>query len=535
MSEHDSFASADELVIGGPGAPRPHSRRRWWIGGLALCVAGAGAGAAAWAAVSFFGTGDQPAEALPDSTIGYLGIDLDPSGGQKLAALQVARKFPALKDQVGLGTGDDLRKWLFDGLSDGSDCAIDYARDIEPWLGSRAAFAAVGADKPFPVLVVQTTDADKAQAGLRKLAACDEPEDTAWRTVGDWTVVAETQAQVDRVVADTKKGSLADDAHFQEWTGKAGDSGILTAYAAPAAGGYLAEQMARSGGTAGGGVASEACPGAGGSGPSVKDLQARLADFTGAAATLRLRSDGLELGMVGDAKALQGAGGAIGKPARTGVVTSLPADTAAALGFSLPKGWTEGISTSLSKVCGGAVDLDDLLAPLTAMTGLSLPGDLEKLVGDSFALALGPDIDVEALVNSGDPSSLPLAVKTRGDKATVDKLVAALRRQLGPAVDSFQPVAGDGSVALAADRSYAATVAGDGGLGASKTFRAVVPHADEANAVLFVDVDRLDATIASLAGDDPDVVGNTKPLQAIGLSSWVDGADAHSVLEISLD
>jgi hypothetical protein len=102
-------------------------------------------------------------------------------------------------------------------------------------------------------------------------------------------------------------------------------------------------------------------------------------------------------------------------------------------------------------------------------------------------------------------------------------------------VDSVQPVAGDDSIALALDKSYATTVAGKGGLGSSKAFTAVIPHPDDANGVLYVNVDRLDAAIASLAGNDPEVVDNTKPLQAVGMSSWVDGADAHSLLKISLD
>src|SRR4051794_16238734 len=167
MSDDDSFASADELVIGGSQAPR--SRRRWWIGGLALCVAGAGAGAAAWAAVAFLHQGAQPAEALPDSTLGYVSLDLDPSGGQKIEALKLARKFPGFKDKVGLKTDDDVRRWFFDQLADDSGCPIDFAEDVAPWLGSRVAMAAVGRDEPFPVVVVQTSDADKADAGLRKI------------------------------------------------------------------------------------------------------------------------------------------------------------------------------------------------------------------------------------------------------------------------------------------------------------------------------------------------------------------------------
>jgi len=52
------------------------------FGATAVVVAGG-----AWAATSFFATGSQPAEALPDSTVAYASIDLDPSGGQKIVCL----------------------------------------------------------------------------------------------------------------------------------------------------------------------------------------------------------------------------------------------------------------------------------------------------------------------------------------------------------------------------------------------------------------------------------------------------------------
>ena len=44
-------------------------------------------GTAAFAGYSWLtSTGPQPAEALPASTIGYVSLDLDPSGNQKIAA-----------------------------------------------------------------------------------------------------------------------------------------------------------------------------------------------------------------------------------------------------------------------------------------------------------------------------------------------------------------------------------------------------------------------------------------------------------------
>ena len=42
-------------------------------------------------------------------------------------------------------------------------------------------------------------------------------------------------------MAETKKGSLADDDDFKHWTDEAGDPGVVTLYAGPAAGDYLAD------------------------------------------------------------------------------------------------------------------------------------------------------------------------------------------------------------------------------------------------------------------------------------------------------
>ena len=120
--------------------------------------------------MSFFSTGEQPAAALPAGTLAYVGIDLDPSGGQKIEALRMLNKFPAFKDELGLDTDDDLRKALFDEIQGGEDaCAnLEYARDVESWLGNRAGVGTVDAE-PTVVFVVQVSDADAAAAGLEKL------------------------------------------------------------------------------------------------------------------------------------------------------------------------------------------------------------------------------------------------------------------------------------------------------------------------------------------------------------------------------
>src|SRR5690349_21277087 len=67
--------------------PKNDNRKRLIAVG-AIVAGGAVVAGGAWAATSFFATGSQPSEALPDSTIAYMSVDLDPSGGQKIEAIK---------------------------------------------------------------------------------------------------------------------------------------------------------------------------------------------------------------------------------------------------------------------------------------------------------------------------------------------------------------------------------------------------------------------------------------------------------------
>jgi hypothetical protein len=536
MSDDDSFASADELVIGGPGSPR--RRRRWWIGGLALCVAGAGAGAAAWAAVSFFGTGAQPAEALPDSTLGYVGLDLDPSGGQKIEALKLARKFPALKEKVGLDSDDGLRKWVVEELAKDSGCTTDFEKDVEPWLGSRAAVAAVpldGHDDPALVGVLQITDEDAAEKGLTALDACGKDDgqatEVAWTVSGDWVVLADSKEQADRVVAATGKGSLADDGDFADWMDRVGDSGLMTAYAAPAAGRYFADQLDKEMSDATGDSTLSGCK------AYADKARSALSEFEGAAATLRLRDGGAEVGAVASSglTAVAGLGIAQARPAGTPAVTTLPSDTAVAYGLAMPQDWAATMEKQFKAACGDDFGGQELFGPMADVLGFDLLKDGPKVIGDSVAVAVGPDFDVESLVNSGDPSGLPLAVKTTGDKDVVDDLLGSLTAKVGMPDGLLTTGGEDGAVAIAFDGDYAKKVAADGGLGKDETFRDVVPHAGESSAVVYVDFDQLDDAIAQMASGDEEVVDNLKPLKAAGFSVWNEKDELHALLRVSLD
>lgn len=511
---------------GGDRSPRGRGRRTGLLVAGAAVVAAAGGGAA-WAALSFFSTGDQPAEALPASTIAYASIDLDPSGGQKIAALRTLSKFPAFDDVVGLDADDDVRKWIFEEFQGEAGCEdLDYDDDVAPWLGDRFAMAAVdaGGDTPAPVVVLQVDDEDAAEKGLQAIRECGGGEDGAWAVGDGWALIAETQEIVDGVAADAEDASLADDEDFQHWTGEAGDSGIVSMYAAPEAGAMLADELGSVGDDLGMG-SEEVVP---------DESVELLREFRGAAATVRFDDGGLELELAADA----GGTGSVAAGDRAGdLVGSLPEGTVAALGLSLGEGWFDELFDQISDATGESPE--ELIAQASDVLGLDLPDDAVTLAGEAVALAVDGDFDPEEWFDSigaseADPTGL--GVKILGDPDGIDdvldKLRSAAAGQDGGVLDSD---AGDDAVAIGPNADYRERLLSDRGLGDSDSFKRVVEHSDEAGVVLYVDFDAGDDWLVELAGDDADVRDNLAPLQALGLSAWLDGETSHAVLKITTD
>jgi hypothetical protein len=588
-----------EAGSGRPLPPRPATgsrggRRKYILGGVAVVAIGAVA-AGAWAAVSFFSTGEQPAEALPADTIGYVSIDLDPSGGQKIEALRTLRKFPAFKDKVGIDTDDDLREKLFEQIQEDDLCAgLDYQDDIEPWLGDRVAMAAVdtGEDSPAPVMVVQVKDAGKAEEGFAMLRDCaageqadgpdsgadeedrGEPEQMGgWTVDGDWAIIAESTEIAEKVADLASEGTLADDEDFQRWTSEAGDPGILTAYAAPEAGKLLAESVHGLGAL--GGLSGPSCvdpvepldpdtfdPGAydpeSGELPELPDYSEPCGDdtdsgvpdeatnqlaemfenFEGAAVTVRFDDGSLEV----EAATGSGFGGldALSGSDQGGVaISSLPEDTAAAWGVGFEKGWFDELVEYASGFAGEGMDIEEMISEAEAETGLSLPEDAETLAGESATIAIGGDFDPDA-IDGGDLSDVPIGVKIKGDPTGIDgvlgKLVASLSESEPDAAEVLGSDSNDEFVAIGPSAEYRSSLLEDGGLGDTGTFKDVVREADQSGSVLFVNFDVGDGWLVDLAsgmGDDDELAENLEPLEGLGISGWKDDDVAHSVFRVT--
>jgi hypothetical protein len=344
-----------------------------------------------------------------------------------------------------------------------------------------------------------------------------------------WAVFAETQKDVDAVMAATDKGTLADDATYRKWTQAVGEAGVVNAYASPEAGRALARQLE---GLLGSGMlpselgttesyASEsAAYHSTFSAPGDNPFTAALSSFKGGAATLRFTGDGLEFAAAADGGSPQ-LSEVTGNTGGT-LVQRLPGDTAAAAGITLPKGWLERELDQLSSMFGATgMSQDDLTRELSQQTGLDVPADIETLLGSGVSISVGHDFDFEAAENSQDGSGLPLALTVKGDPQGIEQVLDKIRAKVGD-VPFLESDTQDGLVVIGPSADYRKQVLDGGNLGDDATFTGAIPDAGDASSLFYVDIDALEPSITKAAAGDQETVDNVKPLQAVGISSWND-------------
>lgn len=571
------YLDGSSPVVAGASGGSGDSRKRLIAVG-AIVAGGAVVAGGAWAATSFFATGAQPAEALPSSTVAYASVDLDPSGAQKIEAIKMLRKFPAFTDELDIQSDDDLLQKLFDEASSSGECeGLDYADDVKPWIGSRAAIAAVdlGEDTPAPVAVLQVTDAGQAEEGVQALidacgtpaldGAAGEPDADAtggWVVEGDWLVLAETKEIADEVVEAAGSDNLADDADYGRWTEEAGDDGFMTMYVAKSAAQYFADAAglgASLGGPLLGGSDAmgmtpdsecldaattaeeiDACfsatedSSAGAEDAQVpEEIQQMVDDFDGMAATVRFDDGGMEIEYAvsdyqPDVTKL------FATDTGASMVGDLPAGTVAAFGLGFEPGWVQGVVDYLKNaIPEDAASIDEGIAQLESETGLAFPEDLETLMGEGVTVSVGGGIDPDAVVNGG-PGELPVGLTIKGDPAEIQSVIDKLTDQLGPEMAEFTQVSeGDGYAVLALQDDYRSALEKGGDLGSSEAYTSVVDG--DAQTVFFVDFNADDDWLVRLVGDDATIADNLAPLAAVGATNWADGDVMHGQLKLTTD
>ena len=482
--------------------PRPAGGRGRTIalvgGVLAIVAVGAG-GAMVVNQVS--GGGAQPESVMPGTTIAFAKVDLDPAAGQKLDAIRFVRKFPAGEGKV--KDDSDLREVIIKGLQeDGQLKGIDYAKDIEPWLGQRIGVGLVpGANadaEPTAVVALAVTDEGKAKASLPKIAKAAEGE---CRIVEAFALCTEGTDKLAAVAAAVDKGTLADSANFSKDMGDLGEDGVAASWVDLAAAsalsanagdrGFLGGFKARAGST---------------------DVQGRLA--------VALRFDGPHLELAGhtNGSSVKFAG------SKTGVsLGALPEGTLAAVsianaGEQLKQAWPQ--LEEAAKAAAGEQEFADGLAQVEDELGISVPDDLYAALGTEFSLVFGG-------MGEGQ-SELRIAAVTDGDKAVLQKLADA-GQGMGAGALTLKPAGGN--TVLSLSEGYADVLAKDHGLGDTARFKDAVQDADSARVAGYVD-------IAGLLTEFKDEMGaneakNFAGLSALGFSVSGEGNSADFSLRLT--
>lgn len=488
--------SADGLTTSG--------RRTGLIAGglVALLVVGGGI---AFGVAKLSGGGAQPADVIPADAVAYARIDVDPSAGQKIAAVRFLNKIPGAKDVLG---ADDPRPQLWEQVVKSSDntclAKFDFAKDIAPWLGERAGFGlrpGKTGDEPNMLVVLQTSDEAKAGDTMTRLMACnaDSTGKSDVRT-RDGYVLLTPKGQGDATLTALDKGSLSSNATFAGDMSALGDQGIASMWFDAAkfvkAMGALDPSMA-----AGAGL------------PDTGSMQGRAA-FTVRFDPSYVEVAGISRGATG-VKKISGDGAQL---------ASLPGDTVAALQISggdelLDGAWPE-LQKGLGSIPGVGSDVD-LQAMIEDQLGVKLPDDLKVLLGRSFTLAL-PDQELG--------SDIPaVGLKVAGtDAKRAAEVLTSIEDVSGGAIVLDKKVDGDRLYA-ATTPDYAAALARSGKLGDSEAFKTALGDTSRMTAGFYVDLDRIEKYY--LPEVDPKAHDAVEALRAVGvnIAATGDGEGSYSL------
>jgi hypothetical protein len=479
---------------GSAAPPRRKTNRALLVGGVATVLALGVGGAVAIQQLS--GSGPRPSEVLPGDTFGYVQVDIDPSAGQKLAAVRFLGKIPEIKD---LESGDARKKlWDLAVAESEEDCVkdFDFARDIDPWLGDRVG---VGlrpggtADEPNVVAALQVKDQDQALSTLGRLADCGDGSDALDLRAKDGYVLLTAHGQGDATLAAIDKGTLSQNGTFTGDMTALGEQGVAATWwdMGPAAKELSSAEVF--------GVPASEVP---------QDLQGRVA------AALRFDPGYAEI--AGIARGFSGAQSVQPVDGDLSELTDLPDDTLAAAHFSggaqlLDQAWPQ-LKKQIDSLTSSS-GMDDPLGEIEDQLGLALPDDLKVLLGSSFTLSL-PDQEF-----GSDVPALGVKVVT-SDAKRAEEVVTTIEDAGGAAGILTKSVDG-GKLYVATTPDYVTRLKSGGNLGGTDGFKAALGDATDADYAVYVDLDRLEKLY--LGDVDGDARAAVEAMRSVGISSTVTG------------
>lgn len=508
----------------------PRKRRGLVAGGIAAAVLlVVPAGVFAYQALD--GGGTQPHDVLPTNAIGYVRLDLDPSAGQKIEAFRFLQNFPLFTEATGITDENvDLRELFVDEFTAATGCDIDFAADVEPWVGERVGAAMLppsgDGGEPGFAIALQADDEEAATAAMDRILACGGPEAEAGGTafVDGYLLLTDTQDNADAYAAGVAESSLADNAEFTRAMDLLGEQGVASAWMSGTA---MFDAFD--------GSASAFGIGAGASGngqPGLEEARGLIEEtYNSVALSVRFDDRFAEVAAVVTGTAYQSLGGG-------GVEADVPDGTTLFIGSNnsgqyLRDNWEATIASM--------PEAEQMMADLEAQTGLVLPDDLATALGTDLVVAVdASELDAAALAEYGDFSSLDIGARVVTDPAAFANLwerVQTLAADSGASLDGLPLQTTDDGYVLATSEDYAAELLEGGGLGDTDAYRTAVSGSTEADSVLFVNFDAIEEQVLAAGGGSltEAETQSIEALQAIGMAMQLEDGHMELSLRVTTD
>jgi hypothetical protein len=415
------------------------------------------------AAVRGSSSSTSAARLVPASAFAFAQVDLSLGDGQDRALSSFLGHFP---DAPGTHGSGSLRDRLLSAmLRNSSDPHVDYARDVKPWLGDKAAVAGWvdRAGKPQAEFLLRSTDDGKARASLHRLA----PELGVVFADG-YAVVAQSQALASEAVTSAHGAALSSDPHLAADLARLSGPQVMSVWfdGSRATKAILGAMRGRFG-------PLSMMPGGMLTSPALSQMKAR------AVIGLHVTSTYAEL----VALSTGGSGTSSVGTSSSAMLTHLPNATIAAAEIASPGKVVAAAMSAATAMFGmfsGSVSSSsqsglrplsndryrqrlDPVAQIEKATGLRLPGDAQTLLGDSLVVAYG------GLRGGGLPN-----IGLRSHPADVGQASAVADRVRGVIAHStgmdlsVQPAGSD--LVVATNPDYAGALAAGGNLGAQSRF-----------------------------------------------------------------
>jgi hypothetical protein len=277
----------------------------------------------------------------------------------------------------------------------------------------------------------------------------------------------------------------------------------------------------------GGGVEEDVVP---------EDAKKMFEDFAGMAITVRFDDGSLEVEAASGIDDL-GLNSVTSSDAAGEAISTLPEDTAAAIGLGFEPGWFEEVLDYVDSASGTGADIEGFLEQAEAELDLSLPEDAETLFGESVAISVGSDFDPEVFFGSGsDPSELAVGAKIKGDPEAIQEVLDKVKATAPSPEEAeiFSSDSDDAYIVIGPNTDYLSELLEDGGLGDTDTYQDVVRE-DDASSIFFVNFNAGDDWLLKLVDGDNEAKENLEPLGGLGLTGWQDEGVGHAVLRLTTD